>query len=1637
MSRWVLRLISLISVGVGLWWFVPRHTQRMVTLDGQHSFSGEGVPKPRDVIWTPAIGVEPRAANAGARDSLIRPAIDENETVLYFTLRESKGGADIYRSRLVRNKWLTAEPVTELNTEFDDIGPVIQNGGKTLYLYSNREGGYGGFDLYVSHRVETGWSKPENLGPRINSPAHEYDPAILHDGTRLFFASNRSQRMHRLIVENELGDPREQWTTTLRADLGLNQFDLYDATRKSDEHEWHVARPLAELNLEASNEGAPFVDPAGAFVYFVSDRPFRDDEETNYDIYRSRIRTNDVGAIENLGSSVNTAANEIEPALSAEGFRLFFSRNQIGDQDSPADFEDKYSLFSSTASEVEFVGEWDTANWSALIAFVSDNWVWLLLILLLIALLGSLVWFFRRMTVKRASVPTFFLLALLLHMFLGLGAFLVTFDPILLAKVKSALDGLTASEDNTGSHQSHDAGEKSWEKLGDVQSRDAVEVPEVERQVTETPNVPIPTNQAFVNLPMKLNPNTPKVYVPSALPKPAPKRQKSEPQLTRNSRTQKLLQEKAVTLEDVKAIQQETVERPREEVKLAKNNPIPVTDSPQIPRRRTRVPVELAQDSIRPEQSPVETTVTTTADANLNRKAAAQPTAEPVAKVNIETVSKADRPMPNRPIDRPDIDVTKSQSSTAPNDVALPRRKQRVSPLEFAKVDINVKEISESVPNQSKSETANLDRARKALPTEDFKVQSDTVQRVVAASKSVPDRQNVVVNKASPPSPTTNAPMLRRKVNIDREFALAKVDIKTAPAEDVKISETTPTTAVDLNRTAASASAPERVRVNIDAVQAVRRAPPNPFRQTQNVQVDRKSVAPPANLVASIPRRAIRQALEFAEAKVEKQTSTDTPVETATSSPEVPLDRTNNVNISPSETDRVVAEAIQKTTGPKADMKPQLTNVQVNRQLTPLPDSPTNVSPLRRRTVSAASALQQIPLEVAASASDAPQSKSTTATVDLRRQLKPVATAVSEQVAGAEVKAIADAPNAPAKETADIELEKQLTGSVNLANPLTGRRSRVSTELAKLDIANISPIAGSISPIGPSSDRATANLDRKTAANSVPAGIESVATEALQKPGTAATPMQAPAQQLTLNRQSGPTALPNTGAVEQSSAAKSVRNSPRLAAEQSARQLESGAQPLKVGQEVVAEITRSTGDERPISEDQIQTSDGVAAIPSTPTVARNGLDVDLARLDTTLPSVPFKTDGEVSGPFRRTSRRLVLGSLSDRNVDVALAPSPFRSRLLERNAKAPMLYYAQDNIGLQAMLQLRQVTEEAKKDLIKAFGGKKGALEAVRRGIAWLATQQHEDGHWSLTKFRKVNGKTPNGQGNVNSDVAATGMALLPFLGNGNTHMAGKYKDNVAKGVEWLVKDQKPDGELTRGGEGNGRMYSHGIATIALCEAFAMTRDPKYQAPAQKAIDFIAKSQHKATGGWRYQPNQPADTSVVGWQVMALKSGQMAGLKVPKATLDGVRKWFKISGGTGTNLGRFGYTGKDFKIAMTAEGLLCLQYLGSERNDPRLEAGAEHLLRHLPKLGRDTSYYYYYGTQVMYHLQGQYWQQWNEAMSGTLINSQIKEGHMAGSWNPTDQWERSGGRIMSTSLRVLMLEVYFRHLPLYQVVGQP
>lgn len=329
-------------------------------------------------------------------------------------------------------------------------------------------------------------------------------------------------------------------------------------------------------------------------------------------------------------------------------------------------------------------------------------------------------------------------------------------------------------------------------------------------------------------------------------------------------------------------------------------------------------------------------------------------------------------------------------------------------------------------------------------------------------------------------------------------------------------------------------------------------------------------------------------------------------------------------------------------------------------------------------------------------------------------------------------------------------------------------------------------------------------------------------------------------------------------------------------------------------------------------------------------------------------------------------------------------------------------------------------------------GGTIASEAAVTRGLIWLAKHQNPDGSWSLHGFTSAGdcaGQCADAGGR--SDNAGTALALLPFLGAGQTHLDGQYRDQVKAGLEWLVRYQGSDGDLR--GRGIGNMYAHGQCTIALCEAYAMTRDPWLREPAQKAVDFIVAAQHSA-GGWRYQPGQPGDTSVVGWQLMALRSAQMAYLEVPDDAFTKANR-FLDSVQQDRYGGLYAYqSGNKASEAMTAEALLCRQYSGWPQDHQGLIGGCDELLdKALPRRRSFNIYYVYYGTQVMHHMQGKYFDTWNSAVRDMLVDMQETRGHEAGSWTPVlgDHIDRSGGRLYWTSLALCSLEVYYRHLPLY------
>ena len=347
-----------------------------------------------------------------------------------------------------------------------------------------------------------------------------------------------------------------------------------------------------------------------------------------------------------------------------------------------------------------------------------------------------------------------------------------------------------------------------------------------------------------------------------------------------------------------------------------------------------------------------------------------------------------------------------------------------------------------------------------------------------------------------------------------------------------------------------------------------------------------------------------------------------------------------------------------------------------------------------------------------------------------------------------------------------------------------------------------------------------------------------------------------------------------------------------------------------------------------------------------------------------------------------------------------------------------------------------------KKGMLGSGGGTKQTERAVAAALAWLARHQNPDGSWSLDYHGRCRGPGCTGPGSADAPGGATALALLPFLAAGQTHETrGPYKSNIYAGITWMISHQKPTGDLSVT-TGQTQMYSHGLCTIMLCEAYGMSHDKRLETPAKAALHFIISGQDQQTGGWRYTHKvADADTSVVGWQVMALKSGMMAGLlgTADHGAFELVKKWLDAVG-KGTSKGLFSYTVPSGATdTMTAVGLLCTQYLGAHYSDPRIIEGTKFLMANLPSASNGKVYYWYYATQVMHNQPGPDWDKWNRQQRTVLIKSQCGDtGCANGSWDPQKgmpEWAGPGGRLMMTSLGALTLEVYYRYLPLYKDMG--
>ncbi len=335
---------------------------------------------------------------------------------------------------------------------------------------------------------------------------------------------------------------------------------------------------------------------------------------------------------------------------------------------------------------------------------------------------------------------------------------------------------------------------------------------------------------------------------------------------------------------------------------------------------------------------------------------------------------------------------------------------------------------------------------------------------------------------------------------------------------------------------------------------------------------------------------------------------------------------------------------------------------------------------------------------------------------------------------------------------------------------------------------------------------------------------------------------------------------------------------------------------------------------------------------------------------------------------------------------------------------------------------------QSKRIALMQTGGDESTEAAVEAALRFLAADQRQDGSWdpvtsgagretrTLGTDRKSAGRR--------ATTGLTGLALLSMLGAGNTHQQGAYADNVRRGLTYLILNQKPDGSLAGDAEIYEANYCHGMAALAMCEAAAMTRDPAAIASAASAVRYTMNMQHPTTGGWRYVAGDPGDLSQLGWQAMVLEAGRAAGVPTNQQALTLTSRFVRsVRSGPGGGLASY-RPGDGPSRTMTAEALATRLLLGEQVPVAEIREAEDYMLRQPPGIGRDNYYYWYYASVALHQLQDDAWRSWNAAMKTHLLSRQLP----GGSWPTDSEWGGYGGRVYTTSMAALCLEVYYRHV---------
>ena len=1610
----------------------------------------------RSVLWE-----EPRLVEGGVSgpESFdYEPRVDPFGEILVFTRDLPGRNADLWVSRKERGRWLEPAPFVAVNSEASELGASFSPDGSLLYFYSDRKGGLGGYDIWVSELTEDGWALPRNLGSAVNSSWNEMNPASHPGGKAVYFVSDRRP--------GESEPPL--WKSTVRSNLRVADWDLYvaeleeredgeavilpdgeeaavvqeeaanDETGEEDSGVaetpagedtplaaeekaaavvFGAARPVTELNTRGYAEGTPEVSPLGDFLYFSSNRP---GGQGGFDLYRARLTPAGIEPPLSLGPQVNTGLDELDPSVALRGYELYFSREVNGQAD----------IFVTLSREVRHVTESDgpylsvsgILDWLASLIRGTPPWAISLLLALLVC--AILLLLFRRYILSPTVLSACFLIAFLFHVMTGFWMNRTKVQRLLLEVMEE---------------EEYEAFEVALESIPEEVI--SLEIREASAE-TKQDEAPALSAQLANRQPPRPRPSLEK----PAMEAPASERPDTE--ILPFSET--VLQREAIQAESSESLSQDLAfpEEKREAL------------TPEIMKRELDRPEELVEEE---------------------RELVSDLKIREIVRVEVELPSVA---LPTRePVEVPELDDRERVETEAPVFQAAKPEQQKI---ENPEADRNEKEETES-----RVELA----ARELTPQEQAKAASSTIEVAREVKRATPDSADPVervdasveVERVSPEAPR-DAPERTELSSVEQ------VDAR-APQKQVPTVENAP------QRVAESARQPD-----VQARTLQRPEPVEDARKKESLAIE--SAQPVSRRPESEPESVSRPEVELnaspAAPPVEGANSEQPPAVATVGKASAAVDSSKPVPDAPAASKKVAVESEAPDVSRKRIEAPAESN----------PESGTpSLEVARQASRSASDISQKVNPETVAVEVQKPTPVSGTADAARDAKLPDVGSAEAPRTAAerevvsqrapersesaGEEPAIARRANLNAEKTEEAVARKVLP--LKQTGPVSRSRKTaepIKTAGAAVEVSSAKPAAPASEGAGPRR-LAVATASRAAAAGETDPGIEKPSLSAEKPDGTDAPQ---------LARRS--TAVPRPEASSQAESRELVVASARLARAKVSQavvgkptsQEKVDLQRSSPGQETIREkdapsvssaarvatVNKPQGETLPqaapgskadgavapeVEERAVAESAGPAPAKAPPKPAQLAGSGRLGARKSTPGRPKLSSPSKLSGLSRLRRPRSTFQGNQGRSPEKQLVARPQRvgpisSEETELESIAKVTKSNGDSAYLPKIYQLRGA--ERREEALMKGGGTTQTEAAVAAGLRWLALHQSPDGQWTLDhyadhlknpsprdfqglKWNGSPGKNYKGGGynykGSNSGTVATAMALLAFFGHGESHLKpGPYRSAIDRGLKWLVKAQKPDGDL----RGGGNLYMHGIAAFALTEAYAFTRDAALKEAAQRAIDFTVKAQVPSRGGWRYEPypkSQDVDTSVFGWMMMALKSGKLGGLKVEKSCLSRAAMYLENARMPGNRIGQYAYQpgGSRTTHAMTAQGFFCQKMLSDTldlnkgRNAAQTrrfnDASMKYFMANLPKAGDMNGvnfYYWYYATHALFQQGGAAWRAWNQRLTEVLLAHQVgrEHGTAYGSWDPRGKRAEQAGRLYSTVLSILCLEVYYRYAPL-------